>query len=405
MTGTLIQRSEGSWSIVVYLGRDPISGKKRQKWNTFHGNKKQAQAELTRTLHEFNTGAYVEPAKLTVAEYLERWLNDYAKTNVAGKTFERYCGIVRRQLVPALGSVQLCKLKPLQIQSYYSQALQSGRLPQAGRKNDPSGLSARTVLHHHRVLHDALALAVEWQLLARNPADAVRAPKPEAVEMRALNEAETVWLLEVAKGTRLYVPVLFAVTTGVRRGELVGLRWADIASDKAAIRRSVEQTKEGGIRFKPPKGRKGRPIELLQITLDALAEHRQAQGRDKLSIGDLYEDQDLIFAREDGSIWKPDTLTTGFSRLAQKAGFADVRLHDLRHSHATQLLIGGVHPKIVSERLGHSKVSITLDLYSHVLPGMQKDAVKGLDAALSAAVKNQVALTTSLPGISKGLAN
>jgi integrase len=259
MRGFIKQRSEGSYSLVVYLGEDPVTGKKRQKWETYKGPKKGAETRLTHILNEINVGAYAEPGKLRVDEYLRRWLADYAKTNVSGKTYERYAQIVEKHLAPALGSVPLFKLKPLQIQGYYSHALQNGRLLQKGRKEPCPGLSARTVLHHHRVLHDALALAVEWQLLARNPADAVRPPKPEAVEMRALNEAESAWLLEVAKGTRLFAPLLFAVTTGVRRGELVGLRWGDIVDGKAAIRRSVEQTKEGGIRFKPPKGRKGVP--------------------------------------------------------------------------------------------------------------------------------------------------
>jgi integrase len=406
MRGNLIQRSEGSWSIVLYLDRDPITGKKRQKWHTYRGNKKGAEKELTRLVHEVNTGAYVEPAKLTVATYLERWLADYAKTNVSGKTFERYSEIVKKHLVPALGSVPLCQLKPLHIQGYYSQALQSGRAQRGKKKTAPRGLSAQTVLHHHRVLREALGRAVKWQLLIRNPADAVEPPKPPRREMHALNEAETAWLLEVVKGTRFYLPVLLAVTSGMRRGEFLGLRWRDVdlTSGTAAIRRSVEQTNEG-VRFKSPKGRKGRPIALLPITLDGLKEHRELQYAQQKAIAEAYQNEDLICAREDGLLWKPDTFTADFARLAKKAGLKGVRLHDLRHSHATQLLINGVHPKVVSERLGHSSVGITLDIYSHVLPGLQEDAARKLDISLRAAIQKRQEVKPPEAGISKGLAN
>lgn len=396
MKGKLIQRSEGSWSIVLYIGRDPVTGKKRQKWHTFRGNKKLAEKELTRLVHEVHTGAYIEPSKLTVAAYLSRWLDDYAKTNVAGKTFERYAEIVKNNLAPALGSVPLCNLRPLHIQSYYSQALQSGRVRRRKNEAEPRGLSAQTVLHHHRVLREALNRAVKWQLLIRNPADAVEPPKPARNEMRALNETETAWLLEVAKGTRVYLPVILAVTSGLRRGEFLGLQWSDIdrASSTIAVQRSIEQT-HAGMRFKSPKARKGRLIALLPITVEALEQHRQLQDQQKKKLGNAYQDQDLICAREDGSLWKPDAFTAEFARLARKAGFKGIRLHDMRHSHATQLLRHGVHPKIVSERLGHSKVGITLDIYSHVLPGMQEDAALKLNLSLGAAIEKQRALKTT----------
>lgn len=390
MTGCLKKRSESSWSIVLYLGRDPVTGKKRQKWQTFHGNKKQAQAEMTRLLHELNTGAYVEPVKLTLGAYLERWLVDYAKTNVSPKTYERYSEIVKKHLIPALGAMPIFNLKPLHIQGYYSRALASGRYQKGSASTKERGLSAQTVLHHHRVLREALGRAVKWQLLVRNPADAVEPPKPPRKEMRALSEAETAWLLQVAMGTRFYVPVLLAVTTGMRRGELLGLHWKDVDLENgtASVQRSVEQT-NAGIRFKSPKGRKGRPITLLPITVEALREHKKFQQQQKRMLVADYNDQDLICAREDGSLWRPDTFTADFARLAMKAGLKGVRLHDLRHSHATQLLMNGVHPKVVSERLGHSTIGITLDIYSHVLPGLQEDAAKKLDVSLRLAIEKQ----------------
>src|SRR5581483_5419497 len=163
MTGSLKQRAEGSWSIVLYLGKDPVTGKKRQKWHTFRGNKKAAQAELNRLVNELNTGMYIEPGKLTVKDYLEKWLTDYAKLRVGPKTYERYAAIVKHHLVPDLGALPLTKLTPLHVQGHYTRLLQSGR--KDGREG---GLSAQTVLHHHRVLSEALKQAVRWQLVPRN---------------------------------------------------------------------------------------------------------------------------------------------------------------------------------------------------------------------------------------------
>ena len=384
MTGSLKKRSEHSWTIVLYLGKDPITGKKKQSWRTVNGTKKEAERELNRLLHELNSGAYIEPAKLTVADYLERWLADYAKSNVSGKTFERYVEMVRKQLIPALGAHALPKLQPLHIQSFYTQALESGRLDGNG------GLSPQTVLHHHRVLREALGRAVKWQLLTRNPADAVEPPRPARREMRSINETQTAWLLDIASGTRFYVPVLLAVTSGMRRGEFLALRWSDVDlfSGMVAVCRSIEQTKTG-VRFKSTKGKKGRAVPVPNLTRQALQEHRRAQDAQRQQLGAAYEDQDLVCAREDGSLWKPDTFTSDFAKLATRAGMKGVRLHDMRHSHATQLLGQGVHPKIVSERLGHSNVAITLDVYSHVLPGMQEDAVAKVNTSLQSAIDKQ----------------
>ena len=201
MTGSLVKRSEGTWGIVLYLGRDPVTGKKKQKWHSFQGNKKAAEKEMNRLIHEMLTGTYVAPANITVGEYLNRWLTDYASVKVSGKTLERYTGIIRDHLAPALGAIQLTKLQPLQIQSHYSRALESGR-----KDGRTGGLSAQTVLHHHRVLFQALKQAVRWQLVGRNVCEAVDPPRPVRTEMKAYGEERTAWLLDAAANTRLQYP-------------------------------------------------------------------------------------------------------------------------------------------------------------------------------------------------------
>jgi integrase len=380
MTGSLKKRSGNSWSIILFLGQDPATGKKRQKWVTVHGNKKDAERELNRLVNELNTGAYIEPCRDTLETFLTKWL-EMTKPSLAGKTHERYAEIVKRHLVPALGAVFLAKIQPMHIQSYYLRALESGRLDGNG------GLSAQTVLHHHRVLHGALQQAVKWQLLVRNPADAVEPPKPEQKEMRALDEDRSAWLLEAADGNRLYIPILIAITTGMRRGEILGLMWRDIDFINGFIRvqRSVEQT-NAGVRFKEPKKKKSRrPIVMLGLLIEALERHRERQNQFKNTLGSDYEDNDLICSYDDGRIWVPESFTSSYFQFTKRIGVR-IRFHDLRHTHASQLLRAGVSAKVVSERLGHSAIGITLDTYSHILPGMQEEAAARMDVALRAAI-------------------
>ncbi|MEE8530661.1 MAG: site-specific integrase [Hyphomicrobium sp.] len=383
MKGHIRKRGKTSWAIVLEIGHGP-DGKRRQKWHSIKGNRKDAERELARLVHEFNLGNYVEPSRLTVREYLERWLSDYAATSVSAKTCECYRDMISAHITPALGNHKLSKLRPLHVQSFYSVALASGR------KDGKGGLSAQSVLHFHRLLHRAFVHAVKWQLIARNVIDAVEPPRVEKLEMRALTEGETAKLIAVVKTSRVYVAVMLALTTGLRRGEVLALRWADIDLDSAglAVNQSLEQTR-GGLRFKAPKTSKSRrAVALPALAVEILREHRIAQTKERLALGSAYEDNGLVCARQDGSPWPPDTFSTAFASLIRRSNIPHLRFHDLRHTHATQLLRQGVHPKIVSERLGHSTIAITLDTYSHVLPGMQEDAAAKIDAALRVAMED-----------------
>lgn len=377
------RRHGNSWEINVNLGYDPASGKRLRLFTTVHGSRRDAEAEERRLLRERDTGSVADPHRLTVADYLAKWLQDYARPNVALKTLERYEDIVNRHLVPALGSLPLAKLKPLHIQDYYGKALQSGRLDGRG------GLSPKTVLHHHRVLHLALKQAVRWQLLNRNPCDAVLAPRPLPREMHALDEVQTLTLLDGAVGTELHAPLVIAASTGLRRGELLALRWQDVdlAAATLAVRQSVVESRAGDLSFKLPKTPKSRRVVALpQMAVRILMEHHRSQLETKLAIGSAYADHNLVFPRLDGRPWSPDAFSCAFRALTRRLQLP-IRLHDLRHTHATQLLRQGIHPKIVSERLGHATVAITLDTYSHVLDGMDREAADSVDRALSAARK------------------
>jgi len=381
MKGHIRQRSKGSWTIVLYLGRRP-DGKPNQTWQTVRGTRRHAERELARLLHEVNIGGYVEPSRITVAEHLGRWLKDAARLKVQPKTFERYAEIVNQHLIPALGHHRLDKLLPLHIQSYYSDALTSGR------KDGKGGLSAQTVLHHHRVLHSALRQAVRWQLVARNVADAVEPPRPKRSQPRVLDEEGTSRLVRAARGTPYAMPAMLAVATGLRRGELLALRWENVDFEAGTLRvvETLEQTNEG-VRSKEPKtGKSRRTVAIGPTVVEELRRHRAEQAAARLVLGPAYHDHGLVFPREDGNLWPPDSFTTAFRAFARSVGFEGLSFHGLRHTHATHLLRQNTHPKIVSERLGHSTIGITLDTYSHVVPGMQDEAARKADETLRVAL-------------------
>jgi len=303
--------------------------------------------------------------------------------NVSAKTCSRYEEIIKKHLIPSLGHIPIQKLHPVNIQNYYAEKLKNGKIRGEG------GLAPRSVLHQHRLLRAALQHAVKWMLIVRNPADAVSPPRPDYKEMKTLNAKETVTLLQKARNSRVYIPVLLAVTTGMRRGEIIALQWKDVDLDKETItvRRTLERIK-GGYQFKHPKTRKSRrQISLTPSAAAELRAHKQKQNEDKLHLGAAYNDQDLVCAWPDGTLVKPDFVSREFKKILQKIGLPIVRFHDLRHSHATLMMIQGVHPKIVSERLGHSTIRITMDTYSHVVPGLQKEAASQFDAALENAVR------------------
>jgi integrase len=224
---------------------------------------------------------------------------------------------------------------------------------------------------------------VRWGLLAKNPANLVDSPRVTPIEMKALDEPGLARLLEAVRGTRLYLPTLLASVTGMRRGELLALRWSDVDLDTGECRvvRALQEV-PGGVSFKTPKTNKGRRAVLLpRLALVALKAHRAAQNEEKLLMGAGYADGGLILARANGTPWPPSQFSSEFARLVKKKGFA-ISFHSLRHTHASQLLKAGVPVKVVSERLGHATTSITMDVYAHVLPGMQEEAAAKVDAML-----------------------
>jgi len=367
--GTIQSRSPGSYRIRYSLGDDPVTGRRRWVTATVRGSRKDAERELTRRLRTVDTGEHVDPLRMTVADWLTLWL-DSTRAEVSPKTHERYAEIVRCYLVPGLGALGLQRLAPSDIQRAYNSFTR-----------DPS---PRTRRHIHRILKSALARAVEQQALGRNPADALkRLPKVERKPIAALTIEQSQKLLGAIQHTTTYWPVMLALATGLRRGELLALRWRNVDFDAGAVRvvESLEQTK-AGLRFKSTKSERGRAVALPSFAIAELRRHKQAQAEALLALGVRQSGDSLVCGRVDGEPKQPASLTHEFTYLVGRLrNFPRVRFHDLRHSHATHLLAGGVHPKIVQERLGHSTIAVTMDIYSHVTPGMQNEAVAKLDQA------------------------
>lgn len=373
MRGTIIHRGR-TWSVVIDLGRDPATGKRTRKWHSGFRTRKEAEQARIQILSQLQRGEYVPPAKQKLAEFLaEDWLPSI-RASVRESTWDSYRRTIELHVQPHIGSTQLQRLAPGQLNSLYAMLLTEGRADGRG------GLSPRSVRYVHAIIHRALNDAVRWNRLARNPATAAEPPRADrdALAITTWTADQLRTFLSYVADDRLVAAWTLAATTGMRRGEILGLRWHDLDLDTAHL--SVRQTLISvgyDIRVSTPKTVKGRrSIALDRTTVRALRSHRTRQLQEKLAIGHDYQDESLVFADSNGGYIHPDGFGKTFLRLQQQAGVPRIRFHDLRHTHATLALQAGIHPRVVSERLGHSTVAMTLDTYSHVLPGLQEEAAE-----------------------------
>ena len=381
MRGSIIKRSESSYAIVLSLGKDPATGKRKQQWVTVKGNRREAERRLTELLHQLNIGTFIKPGRLTVKEYLQQWLQDYCVANLSPRTHELYSYICEKHLIPHIGLISLTELKPSHLQHLYSDKLSTGR------SNGKGGLSNRTVQIIHITLHKALQNAVKTGLLVRNVAGAVDTPRIQRREMHVMSETDLHIFLEYAKDTPYYTLFYTSLFTGMRRAELLALRWSDIDLElcQLSVTRSMQYIRdavpENRISFREPKTAKSRRlIALSPSTVITLREHKTKQAELRQSLGySPLSDNDLVFSHYDGSPLLPNSVTHAWIKLVRRCGLHGIRLHDARHTHASLMLKQGIHPKIVQERLGHASIQITLDTYSHVAPGLQQAAANRFD--------------------------
>jgi integrase len=342
------KRGHNYWEICIQEGLDPQTGKNLRTYHSFRGTEREAQQENTRPQYARDNGVPLKPSKLTLVEYLEQWLNDYARLHVSPRTLQGYRTHVTLHIAPRLGKIPLSKPRPAQIQAFYSERLDHGRLrPKPVKEEDQepgreqkqeTGLSHQTVLHFHHVLHEALKTAVKWGLLPVNPADAVSPPKVTRQDPHVLTGEQTAALLRAAEGKAIYAPVVLAVGSGLRRGELLALRWSDGDLDSGTMtsRRTLSETKAAGLPFKEPKTRTSRrTLTLPAFAREALSQHKEAQDAHRDRLGNAYKDEELVFPAEDGQPWAPNLLTGAFRRFVDKQDLPRVRFHDLRHGHIT----------------------------------------------------------------------
>ena len=372
MRGHIVKRPSGSYAVVLYLGRD-ASGKKRQKWVTVQGNKKEAEKRLAELLTQAHNGMPIDAGKETVSEFMERWLRDSVAHQTRPRTLESYSMHVRLYIEPVIGKVRLQKLAPTDIQAVISGVL--------GR-----GLSTTTARRVYATLHRALVCALKWGIVYRNVCDVVDAPREAEYEYNTPDNATVSRLIDSAMETPYGVAFHLMAFTGMRRGEVCALRWDQVDLDKGTLSITGAVGREDGalIISSPKSATSRRMIHIGETTVRFLHAHRAEQAEYRLQLGGVYEDNRLVFTSPTGGILDPGTLSKSWQRLCKREGMK-YRLHDLRHHHATALIENGVHIKAVQNRLGHSSPSLTMKIYAHVSPQMDKEAAEAYDRAMAAA--------------------
>ena len=369
MRGSMRQRSEGSWELRVFVGRDPLSGRPQYVTRTFRGGRRDAERELAALVSSAETAR--PTASMTVGEALEQWF-EHAKQALSPSTVATTRVVLDSHLLPYLGTIPLRKLTPAKVDAVYRALRERG-----GRKGKP--LSSATVQRAHNVLHRAMAQAVRWGWLPLNPVASATAPKRDHRVLQPPTPAEVLRVVEAAEHIDhgLGVYLLVAASTGARRSELVALRWSDLDlhAGVVVIGRGVVTGLEGLVE-KDTKTHAARRIALDAGTVEVLrAHHEQLGERAKACDAELAGNAFVFSDEPDGSRpWKPDFVTQAFARVAKRAGVPNARLHDLRHFVATRLLANGVDVRTVAGRLGHKNPNVTLNVYAAFLPEADRDA-------------------------------
>lgn len=386
MRGHIRGLPSGSWGIMVYLGSE---GKRKKYYTeTVHGSKEEAERRLTTVLKELDDQTFVPPAKMTYGEFLTKWLTDYAKISLRQTSYEMYETLIRVHIMPALGMIPLKKLTPMGIQSFLTAKALGKRADKKKGRLAPS-----TVKHIHDIIKISLNSAVKWGLLARNPALMADPPKVEKrrLEVWDAEQASVFW--DAAKTDRYFAAYLLAITTGMRRGEVLGLRWSDLDLDRAVLRvnQQVIHTRKGMVVQEQPKTPESRRLLALSTqTVEALLDRKVAAAIErkkwdampKRETDRAYENNGLVFSSLDGRPLDARAFTRHFETLAAKAGLPKIRFHDLRHTNATLMIGEGVNLKIISERLGHSAIDITADKYGHVLKEFDRKVANKVEDAI-----------------------
>jgi integrase len=365
-----IRKRGSKWAVVVDIGHDE-GGQRRQRWHGGFTTRRDAQAELTKILGKVQQGAYVEPSKQTLAQFMRDWLASI-RASVRPATLSAYKMLTETHILPALGMTPVQRLTDTQLDSFYADLLENGR------RDGKGPLSARTVRYVHATIHKALADSVRKGRLARNAAQQATPPAPSTrQQLHTWTAEELRAFLAHVEGARLYPVYFLAATTGMRRAEVLGLCWGNLnlGAGRLAVVQTLVKTVDG-VGFSAPKTARGqRSVALDPQTVAVLKDHRKRHLEERMALGlGSPGSEGFVFTNLDGSPVTPSQLSHAFQAQVTASGLPRIRLHDLRHTHATLALQAGIHPKVVSERLGHANIAITLDTYSHAIPAMEEEA-------------------------------
>jgi integrase len=368
--GSIYKRGDGRWVAVIHLGYE---GGRRRRKSFYAATRSEVAIKLAAALKAHAEALPIPGERQTTAQYLNHWLEQTVKPNVRRSTYRGYEAKLRVHIIPGLGRITLVKLSAERVQSFFNDRLRSG-------------LSPQSVRHLKAILRAALNDALRWGLVARNVAALVDGPRVHQKEIRPLVPAEARQLLEAVRGDRLAALYTVALALGLRQGEALGLRWEDVDLEAGilSVRVALERS-DSHFRLIEPKTRQSRrTIALPEVALRALRSHRANQLEERLLVGSDWEDTwGLVFTTPTGAPLYGGSVTRQFQEILVHAGLPRQRFHDLRHACASLLLVQGVHPRVVMETLGHSRIALTMDTYSHVIPELQREAATKMDSLLA----------------------
>ncbi len=387
MTGHIRRRGAHSFEIKFDAGHDEKTGKRLTQFHTVRGTRKDAEFKLAELVASVGKGSYVGRSTLTVREHVQARIEQWeALEKITPKTAERYRELLENQITPYIGAAALQKLKPADVERWHA------TLKTSGRKDGHGGLSSRTIGHAHRLLSKALKEGLRHDLVVRNVAAAEAPPKVDSEEVAVLDEGQVKAIVEKLRGRAMYPRAITALFTGIRRGELLALRWRHLDLDsknpELRVREAIEETKARGIRFKAPKTKNSiRDVTLPDIVVDALRglRRQQLELRIALGLGKLPDDA-LIFPRLDGTAQSPRAFSKDWSDVAENIGFPQITFHAFRHTHASHLIDAGIDVVKISRRLGHASPTVTLKIYAHLFHRRDDKSTDAINAAVGRAL-------------------
>ena len=386
-TGQLIRRGDRTWLVRVPIGRDSKTTARRYHNETVHGTKRDAERVLNNALRKRDLGTLVEPARVPVGEYLDRWLEDVARPRIRERTHRDYRFLIDRYIRPYIGAQRLDRLSPADVQAMIATLTAGERDPEKPERWRRRPLSPKTIRHAHAVLSTALTQAMRWEMLSRNVASLVELPRLRPREMRSLSREEADQFRAAIRGERFEALFLLLLGTGVRPSEALAFTWddLDVEGARATVRRVLPRDQKGEPRFEEPKtARSRRTVPLSPSVVRALRTHRAAQAKERLAASAVYSDNDLVFASlTGGPLDERNVVHRHFKPALRRAKLPEAtRLYDLRHCHVTLSLRAGEPVHVVSARVGHASARMTLDVYAHALPADESEAPARLEAAL-----------------------